>query len=391
MDDIRSCESGLVQLARLALQGQMEDVRLFVARLARAHRSDNPELGRQLIGLLQSLQPRPAAGLRQTQPMDDAAPRQNAAPAFVRSLAIENNRSPAPLLDDRLTADLRRIITERHESAALSRAGLTPTRSCLFVGPPGVGKTMAAGWIALQLDLPLHVVDLATLMSGLLGGSAANLRAVMDFAKSSPCVLFIDEIDAVAKHRSDHADVGEAKRLVTVLLQELDAWPPSSLLLAATNHPELLDQAVWRRFEAVARFHLPGPAALADAVRRFLAADVASFEDWVGALAAAHSGRSPADVENTLLRMRRSFALGEGSASDLAKEALASAASNLGRASRLGLALELAEIPELSQRAVSGMTGVSRDTLRKRGGTKVGHAVRASGGRSGRKPAMAAE
>lgn len=391
MDELQSCESGLVQLARLALKEQTEDVRLFVARLARTHRSNNPELGRQLVDLLQTLHPRPSAGLRQAKPAPAAASRPDAAPAFVCSRSAEENHAPAPLLDDKLMTELRRVITERRESAALSRAGLAPTRSCLFIGPPGVGKTMAAGWIASQLDLPLHVVDLGTLMSGLLGGSAANLRAVMDFAKRSPCVLFLDEIDAVAKRRSDDADVGEAKRLVTVLLQELDGWPSSSLLLAATNHPELLDPAAWRRFEAVAQFRLPGHAALVDVVRRFLAADVTAFEEWVSALAAANTGRSPADIENSLLRMRRSFALGEGTASHLAKETLESVASSLGRPSRLDLALALAENPELSQRTVSKLTGVSRDTMRKKASPQLERNARISGGRGRRKPAMATE
>ena len=270
VDDVRSCESGLVQLARLALKEQTEDVRLFVARLARTHRSTNPELGRQLAELLRTLHARPSAALRNGEAARVATPQDGTAPAFIRSGAAKRqDHAPAPLLDPKLTAELQQIITERHQAATLLRAGLAPTRSCLFIGPPGVGKTMAARWIAAELGLPLHVVDLATLMSGVLGGSAANLRSVFDFAKRSPCVLFLDEVDAVAKRRADEADVGEAKRLVAVLLQELDDWPASSLLLAATNHPELLDAAAWRRFEAVARFRMPERAALANAIRRF--------------------------------------------------------------------------------------------------------------------------
>ncbi len=251
---------------------------------------------------------------------------------------------------------------------------------------------MAAGWMASQLGLPLHVIDLAMLMSSLLGGSAANLRAVIDFAKGSPCVLFLDEIDAIAKRRGDDADVGEAKRLVTVLLQELDAWPASSVLLAATNHPELLDPAAWRRFEVVAQFRLPGRDALADAVRRFLAADVTAFEEWVGALALANLGRSLADVENSVLRMRRSFALGAGTARDLATEAIEALASGLDHASRMDLALDLVATSDLSQRTVSGLTRISRDTLRKGAATKAeSRDSRAPRANSRVKSAMAAE
>ena len=393
MDDFQSCESGLVQLARLALKEQTEDVRLFVARLARTHRSGNPELGRQLTELLRMLHPRPTGALRQLNPPHAMASQHGVTPAFVRSQSTGGHDSaPAPLLDPKLLAELRQIITERHEATALSRAGLAPTRSCLFVGPPGVGKTMAARWIASQIGLPLHVVDLATLMSGLLGGSAANLRSVIDFAKGSPCVLFLDEIDAVAKRRGDEADVGEVKRFVTVLLQELDEWPASSLLLAATNHPELLDPAAWRRFEAVARFRLPERDALVDAIRRFLALDLTAFEEWIGVLASAHAGRSLADVENAIRRMRRSFALGLGTASELAKKALQAVASDLNHTARMSLARELTSVSELSQRAVSEITGVSRDTLRRGARAVPKHGIpRAARGRGRGKPVMAAE
>ncbi|KAG1531821.1 hypothetical protein G6F50_016490 [Rhizopus delemar] len=91
--------------------------------------------------------------------------------------------------------------------------GLTPTRSAIFVGPPGVGKTLKARWLAAQLKVPLYVLDLTAVMSSLLGKSGTNLRAAIDFAKREPCVLLLDEIDAIAKRRSDDSDVGELKRL----------------------------------------------------------------------------------------------------------------------------------------------------------------------------------
>ena len=129
--------------------------------------------------------------------------------------------------------------------------GLSPTRSAIFVGPPGVGKTLTARWLASQLGVPLYVLDLTAVMSSLLGRSGTNLRAALDFAKRSPCVLLLDEIDAIAKRRSDDTDIGELKRLVTVILQEVDEWPATGLLLAATNHAELIDPALWRRFDLV--------------------------------------------------------------------------------------------------------------------------------------------
>src|SRR2546427_8279310 len=94
-------------------------------------------------------------------------------------------------------------------------------------------------------------------MSSYLGKTGANVRAVLSHAQEQPCVLLLDEFDAIAKRRDDDSDVGELKRLVTVILQTIDDWQPTSLLVAATNHSDLLDPAVWRRFDVTLQFDLP--------------------------------------------------------------------------------------------------------------------------------------
>ena len=162
--------------------------------------------------------------------------------------------------------------------------GLTPTRSAIFVGKPGVGKTLTARWVASQLGVPLYVLDLTVVMSSLLGRSGNNLRAALDFAKSTDCVLLLDEIDSIAKRRSDDTDIGELKRLVTVILQEVDEWPTTGLLLAATNHPELIDPALWRRFDLVVEFKLPEMPAVKSAVKRFLGPDQTPLGQWIDVL-----------------------------------------------------------------------------------------------------------
>ncbi len=101
--------------------------------------------------------------------------------------------------------------------------------------------------------------DLAGVVSSYLGSTGRNLRSVLDFAKEQPCVLLLDEFDALAKRRDDDSDVGELKRIVNVLLLELERWPSDCLLVAATNHPELLDRAVERRFDRVIDIPPPGP------------------------------------------------------------------------------------------------------------------------------------
>ncbi len=117
---------------------------------------------------------------------------------------------------------------------------------------------MTARWVAQSLRLPLLSLDLSSVVSSYLGTSGRNIKSVLDYAKSGPCVLLLDEFDAIAKRRDDDSDIGELKRIVNVILVELDRWPDTSLLIAATNHPQLLDTAVGRRFDRSLVLLLPG-------------------------------------------------------------------------------------------------------------------------------------
>jgi SpoVK/Ycf46/Vps4 family AAA+-type ATPase len=116
---------------------------------------------------------------------------------------------------------------------------------------------MLARWVARQLDLRLVVLDLATSISSYLGKTGANLRRSLDYARAKPCIFLLDEFDAIGKRRDDSTEVGELKRIVSVLLKELEEWPLHSVLIAATNHPELLDPAIHRRFDVVLEIPLP--------------------------------------------------------------------------------------------------------------------------------------
>lgn len=156
------------------------------------------------------------------------------------------------------------VLREWQSLELLIKAGLVPARMLLFCGQPGVGKTLAAHWLAQELKLPLLTLNLATVMSSYLGKTGNNVRAVFDHAMTRPCVLLLDEFDAIAKRRDDDSDVGELKRLVNVLLQALDEWPANALLIAATNHGELLDPAVWRRFDHVVQFEPPSAELIED-------------------------------------------------------------------------------------------------------------------------------
>lgn len=368
MDERRNIGNDLAQLVRLALAEQPEDVRLFVARLVRKYRNIDPELAEQMDLYLRAKIPRTSAPMRKvtspTQwahalPVDDES-RLSLLKAFKDPLDREQ-----PLLSVELEEALGQLIQERRQMERLASMGLSPTRSAIFVGPPGVGKTLTARWVASQLGMPLYVLDLTAVMSSLLGRSGSNLRAALDFAKRSPCVLLLDEIDAIAKRRSDDTDVGELKRLVTVILQEVDEWPASGLLLGATNHPELIDPALWRRFDLVVTFKTPEKSAVKAAIKRFLGPDYSLFGRWIDILTFAFSGESFSDIERELQRFRRAVALGTASDADLIEEFIRSRAVVLDRQARIDLAVLLAKKTRLSQHAVSDITGVSRDTIRK--------------------------
>ncbi|MCG8995047.1 ATP-binding protein [Laribacter hongkongensis] len=368
MGEITGFKADLVQIVRLALAERTEDVRLFAARLVRKYRATEPELAEQVDLYLRVKPHRTGSPLRkaaapslpnQVLPVDDES-RLSLLKVFQDSLGQE-----APLLSTEIEESLGQLILERKQVSRLAELGLAPTRSAIFVGPPGVGKTMTAGWLAAQLGVPLYVLDLTAVMSSLLGRSGSNLRAALDFAKRSPCVLLLDEIDAIAKRRSDDADVGELKRLVTVILQEVDEWPASGLLLGATNHPELIDPALWRRFDLVIEFKAPEPAAIKNAIKRFLGPDFALFGRWIEILTIIFHGQSFSDIQREIHRFRRAVALGTASDEDLIEEFIKTRSLSMERQRRIDMAVLLTKQTRLSQHSISDITGVSRDTIRK--------------------------
>ena len=152
-------------------------------------------------------------------------------------------------LDPRVRAVCEELVEEQHRSDVLRAYGLEPRHRVLLSGPPGNGKTSLAEALANELALPWFTVRYEAVITSYLGETAQRLRRLFDYVRTEPCVLFFDEFDAIGKERGDVHETGEIKRVVTSLLLQLDDLPSYCVLVGATNHPELLDRATWRRFE----------------------------------------------------------------------------------------------------------------------------------------------
>jgi ATPase family associated with various cellular activities (AAA) len=169
------------------------------------------------------------------------------------SSGIQRREPHRPLEDLYLAGSVRglcgELIEEQRRADVLRAHGIEPRHRVLLVGPPGNGKTSLAESIAYELSLPLFTVRYDAVITSYLGETAQRLRRLFDFVRTEPCVLFFDEFDAIGKERGDLHETGEIKRVVTTLLLQLDDLPSYCVLIGATNHPELLDRATWRRFQ----------------------------------------------------------------------------------------------------------------------------------------------
>ena len=161
------------------------------------------------------------------------------------------------VLPDEMRGRLERVIKEQRQASHIRSYGLSPSRKMLLIGQPGTGKTLSGGVLAGELSLPLFVVRLEGLITKFMGETAAKLRLVFDSIAHVRGVYLFDEFDSIGSQRGLRNDVGEIRRVLNSFLQFIESDESHSLILAATNHPELLDHALFRRFDDILEFKLP--------------------------------------------------------------------------------------------------------------------------------------
>lgn len=213
-----------------------------------------------------------------------------------------------PFFSEPLTKAATTILDEWKNTEALYAMGVIPAKSCLIYGSPGTGKTTLALWLARELGVPAVVARLDGLISSFLGTTARNMGNLFTFANRYKCLLILDEFDAVAKVRDDPHEVGEIKRVVNALLQNIDMRRQVGITIAVTNHEKLLDPAIWRRFEITLQIPKPDMAGRTAIIKRYLP-PVEINEPAERLLAWLTEGFSGAEIETFIIGLKKYFAI----------------------------------------------------------------------------------
>ena len=300
----------LVELVRQALAGNRPAIRQSVETLiAEENRKGHRVLAERLHKALQAPE-------KQRQFPAPFAGRSGAAPQQDLYYEIQPERRLDGLhLASHISAQIRELVAEQQRVELLHAHNLYARHRVLLAGPPGNGKTSLAEALACEMAYPLLTIRYESLMGSYLGETSGRLKSVLDYARIRRCVLFLDEFETLGKERGDSRDVGEIKRIVSALLLQLDAMPDYVVIVAASNHPEMLDRAVWRRFQLRLELPLPTEAQLAHFIRVISDRCKVDYGYPAEAIAAQLAGLNFAEAEEFCLGIVRRIVL-DGPAAD---------------------------------------------------------------------------
>lgn len=250
-----------------------QDDRQFysVAMQVAAHEAKlgHGRLAEDLRDMIDAAKSRAVGSEQSNRPVPLARPRGEL--ANLLTVSYPKGRLVDMVLDSQVADQIDRILKEQRFHSRIREHGLSPRRKLLLVGPPGTGKTMTASVLAGELGLPLFTVRLDALITKFMGETAAKLRQVFDAVADVRGVYFFDEFDAIGSQRGLANDVGEIKRVLNSFLQMIENDHSNSLIIAATNHAEVLDHALFRRFDDVIEYHLPSAEQAAKLIKSRLA------------------------------------------------------------------------------------------------------------------------
>jgi len=295
--------SELFRIVNGALRLDIDKVRNYTAFLAeKLEKAGDAASAGRLRKMLEESdhQLRPAgAAFAKTLPVDE-----DSRFPLIEQVNLKTLSEPPVILGQEQWDTVNEFLSIAKSYAQADVDGTTTSLSLLMYGPPGTGKSRLARHVAKELGLDLYVARLDGLISSFLGSTSKNIRALFDFAAKTPCVLFLDEFDAIAKLRGDSQELGELKRVVNSFIQNLDTLGSHSIVIAATNHQELLDSAVWRRFSY--RLALDFPAAdLRETMWAAFSAGLEFTEREVALLVDLSEGFSGSDIHEVCVRLRR--------------------------------------------------------------------------------------
>jgi SpoVK/Ycf46/Vps4 family AAA+-type ATPase len=294
----------ILNLVRAAARGDQAQFQKTVEALAADERAKNHGvLADRLLAQLQ---------------LDSNGRARSLAPPPARSLSgpllaevVPRRRTEDLILPAEAEQAVRELVEEHHRADLLRSHNLEPRHRVLLAGPPGNGKTSLAEAIADALSIPFLVVRYESVIGSYLGETAQRISQVFEQARSRQCVLFFDEFDAVGKERGDLHETGEIKRVVSSLLLQVDALPSYVVVITASNHPELLDRAVWRRFQIRLELPMPKQSQIEEWFKRFEKRTGHTLGMSARSLAQSLRGLSFAEVEDFGIDVLRRIALNQ--------------------------------------------------------------------------------